>query len=149
MCSIDFGVKRSQCIDYWKWFLAQNCLHFIPIITKHHIQTSHELRVGLVDFGIKRTSHPTMSSSNQPTVTANKSSHFLKRGGGGKNQKGHSRSLTSFEAVLLSNGQGHNALITKKWFARNCFPFTPSIMKLHTQTPNEFICLYYSCKKLW
>ena len=34
-----------------------------------------------------------------------------------------------------SNGQGHNALITKNGFAQNCFPFTNTctILKLHTQ----------------
>ena len=37
-----------------------------------------------------------------------------------------------------AKGQGHNALITEKWFmSHNFFPFTPIILKLHTKTPHE------------
>ena len=40
-------------------------------------------------------------------------------------------------------GQGHNVVITGKWFlAHNCFPFTSAIIKLHAQIPCESrICL--------
>ena len=57
MCPIDFEVKRSrsQCINYWKWFLAHNCFPFTPIIMKLHMQTLHEARMCPIDFEDKRS----------------------------------------------------------------------------------------------
>ena len=59
MCSIVSGSKgqrsRSQCIDYWKWFMLNNCFSFTPIIMKLHIKTPHEWRMCSSDFGVKRS----------------------------------------------------------------------------------------------
>ena len=51
------GVKRSrsQCIDYWKWYMSHNCFSFTPVIMKLHMQTPHELRICPIDFGVKRS----------------------------------------------------------------------------------------------
>ena len=48
ICPIDLASKsqwsRSQCSDYWKWFMLHNCFIFTTIIIKRHTQTPHELR---------------------------------------------------------------------------------------------------------
>ena len=45
--------SRSQCINYWKRFLAHNCYPFIPMVTKLHRQTLHESRMCPIDFRVK------------------------------------------------------------------------------------------------
>ena len=57
MWPIYFEVQRSrsQCINYWKWFLAHNCFPFTPIIMKLHMQTPHEARMCPIDFEVKRS----------------------------------------------------------------------------------------------
>ena len=57
MDPMDFRVKRSrsQCKDYWKWFLAHNCFPFTPILMKLHMQSPHESSMGPLDFGVKRS----------------------------------------------------------------------------------------------
>ena len=47
--------SRSQCKDYWKWFLAHNCFPFTPIFMKLHIQSPHESSMDPMDFGVKRS----------------------------------------------------------------------------------------------
>ena len=47
--------SRSQCKDYWKWFLAHNCFPFTPIFMKLHMQSPHELSMDPMDFGVKRS----------------------------------------------------------------------------------------------
>ena len=44
--------SRSQCIDYWKWFMLHNCFPFTPIM-KLHTKTPHELRMCPIDLGAK------------------------------------------------------------------------------------------------
>ena len=47
--------SRSQCKDYWKWFLAHNCFPFTPIFMKLHMQSPHELSMDPMDFKVKRS----------------------------------------------------------------------------------------------
>ena len=47
--------SRSQCKDYWKWFLAHNYFPFTPIFMKLHMQSPHELSMDPMDFGVKRS----------------------------------------------------------------------------------------------
>ena len=47
--------SRSQCKDYWKWFLAHNCFPFTPIFMKLHMQSPHESSMDPMDFGVKRS----------------------------------------------------------------------------------------------
>ena len=47
--------SRSQCKDYWKWFLAHNCFPFTPILMKLHMQSPHESSINPMDFGVKRS----------------------------------------------------------------------------------------------
>ena len=47
--------SRSQCKDYWKWFLAHNCFPFTPILMKLHMQSPHESSMDPMDFGVKRS----------------------------------------------------------------------------------------------
>ena len=53
MCPVDYRVQmsRSQCIDFWKWFVLHNCIPFTPIIMKLHTKTSHQSRMFPIDFG--------------------------------------------------------------------------------------------------
>ena len=57
MDPMDFGVQRSrsQCKDYWKWFLAHNCFPFTPIFMKLHMQSPHESSMDPMDFGVQRS----------------------------------------------------------------------------------------------
>ena len=45
--------SRSQCSDYWKWFLAHNCFPFTSAIIKLHAQIPCESRICLTDIGVK------------------------------------------------------------------------------------------------
>ena len=45
--------SRSQCSDYWKWFLAHNCCPFTSAIIKRHAQIPCESRICLTDIGVK------------------------------------------------------------------------------------------------
>ena len=47
--------SRSQCKDYWKWFLAHNCFPFTPFFMKLHMQSPHESSMDPMDFGVKRS----------------------------------------------------------------------------------------------
>ena len=47
--------SRSQCKDYWKWFLVHNCFPFTPIFMKLHMQSPHESSMDPMDFGVKRS----------------------------------------------------------------------------------------------
>ena len=47
--------SRSQCKDYWKWFLAHNCFPYTPIFMKLHMQSPHESSMDPMDFGVKRS----------------------------------------------------------------------------------------------
>ena len=47
--------SRSQCKDYWKWFLTHNCFPFTPIFMKLHMQSPHEPSMDPMDFGVKRS----------------------------------------------------------------------------------------------
>ena len=38
--------SRSQCKDYWKWFLAHNCFPFTPIFMKLHMPVSPWVEYG-------------------------------------------------------------------------------------------------------
>ena len=46
--------SRSQCSDYWKWFLAHNCFPFTSAIIKLHAQIPCESRICLTDIGVKK-----------------------------------------------------------------------------------------------
>ena len=45
--------SRSQCIDYWKWFLVHNCFPFIFAFIKLYTQIPSESRICPNDIGIK------------------------------------------------------------------------------------------------
>ena len=45
--------SRSQCSDYWKWFLAHICFPFTSAIIKLHAQIPFESRICLTDIGVK------------------------------------------------------------------------------------------------
>ena len=45
--------SRSQCSDYWKWFLAHNCFPFTSAIIKLHAQIPCESMICLTDIGVK------------------------------------------------------------------------------------------------
>ena len=47
--------SRSQCKDYWKWFLAHNCFPFTPIFMKLHMQSPHESSMCPMEFRVKRS----------------------------------------------------------------------------------------------
>ena len=47
--------SRSQCKDYWKWFLAHNCFPFTPFLMKLHMQSLHESSMDPMEFGVKRS----------------------------------------------------------------------------------------------
>ena len=47
--------SRSQCKDYWKWFLAYNCFPFTPIFMKLHMQSPHESSMCPIKFRVKRS----------------------------------------------------------------------------------------------
>ena len=47
--------SRSQCIDYWKWFLLHSCFILTPKIMNLHTQTPYELRMCFIDVGFKRS----------------------------------------------------------------------------------------------
>ena len=47
--------SRSQCKDYWKWFQANNCFPFTPILMKLHMQSPHDSSMGPMKFGVKRS----------------------------------------------------------------------------------------------
>ena len=57
MCNIDFWIERSrsQCSDYWKWFLLHNCFIFTSIIPNLYKQTPHELRMCPIYIRVKRS----------------------------------------------------------------------------------------------
>ena len=45
--------SRSQCKDYWKWFLAHNCFPFTPIFMKLHMQSPHESSMCPMKYRVK------------------------------------------------------------------------------------------------
>ena len=47
--------SRSQCKDYWKWFLVHNCFPFTPIFMKLHMQSPHESSMCPMKFRVKRS----------------------------------------------------------------------------------------------
>ena len=47
--------SRSQCKDYWKWFLAHNCFPFTPIFMKLHMQSPHESSMCPMKFRVRRS----------------------------------------------------------------------------------------------
>ena len=111
--------SRSQCKDYWKWFLAHNCFPFTPIFMKLHMQSPHESSMDPMDFGVKR-------SKVKVTMQG-----LLKKVSGAKllplytyvDETSHAVSpWVEYGPYGLwgqkVKGQGHNARITEKGFWR-------------------------------
>ena len=73
--------SRSQCNDYWKWFLAHNCFPFTPIFMKLHMQSPHESSMDPMDFGVKRSKVKVTSHNCFPYLVHNLDSlNWLPRG---------------------------------------------------------------------
>ena len=56
--------SRSQCKDYWKWFLAHNCIPFTPILMKLHMQSPHESGMCPMKFRVKGQGHNGRNTQN-------------------------------------------------------------------------------------
>ena len=141
MDPMDFRVQRSrsQCKDYWKWFLEHNCFPCTPIFMKLHMQSPHESSMDPMDFKVKR-------SKVKVTMQG-----LLKKDSGGITASPLHLSLWNFTCslpmsrvwtlwTLGSKWQRSRSQCKDywKWFlAHNCFPFTPIFMKLHMQSPHE------------
>ena len=108
--------SRSQCKDYWKWFLANNCFRFTPILMKLHMQSPHESNMDPMYSEVKGQGHNaritengfkrvTASPLTYPHETSHAVSPWVKYGPYGLwGQK--------------VKGQGHNASITENGFWR-------------------------------
>ena len=131
--------SRSQCKDYWKWFLAHNCFPLTPIFMKLHMQSPHESSMDPMDFGVKR-------SKVKVTMQG-----LLKKGFWRITASPLHLSWWNFTCslpmswvwtlwTLGSKGQRSRSQCKDywKWFlAHNCFPFIHIFMKLHMQSPHE------------
>ena len=131
--------SRSQCKDYWKWFLVHNCFPFTPIFMKLHMQSPHESSMCPMKFRVKRSKgqgHNARITENGFFRITTSPLHL---------------SLWNFTCslpmsrvwtlwTLGSKGQRSRSQCKDYWkrfLAHNCFPFTPIFMKLHMQSPHE------------
>ena len=129
--------SRSQCKDYWKWFLAHNCFRFTPILMKLHMQSPHESNMDPMYSGVKRSRSQCkdywkwfQAYNCFPFTPIFMKLHM---------QSPYESNMDPYE-ILGSKGQRSRSQCKDywKWFqARNCFPFTPVLMKLHMQSPHE------------
>ena len=132
--------SRSQCKDYWKWFLAHNCFPFTPIFMKLQMQSPHESSMDPMDFGVKRSK---VKVTMQARITEN---GFLRITASPLHLSwwNFTCSLPMSQVWTLwtlgSKGQRSRSQCKDYWkriHAHNCFPFTPILMKLHMQSTNE------------
>ena len=128
MCPFAFGIQcsRSQCIDYWKWFMLHYCFPFTPIIIKLYINTPHELRICPINFGVIRSKVKVTMPWFLKMVFVHNCFPFT------ANIIKHNKTCTlnCRCALLISGSKGQRprsqCIDSWKWFmSDNCFPFTP------------------------
>ena len=119
VCALwNFGSKgqrsRSQCKDYWKWFLAHNCFCFSLMFIKLHMQSYHESSMHPVDFGVKVQGHIARIAENGFKHITASPLHL--------SSWNFTCSFPMSQVCALwnfgSKGQGHNARITENGFWR-------------------------------
>ena len=109
--------SRSQCNNYWKWFLVHNCFPFSPIFMKLHMQSIHESSMCSMKFRVKRSRSQCkdywkwlLVHNCFPFTPIFMKLHM---------QSPHESSMDPYGLWGQKvKGQGHNARITEKGFWR-------------------------------
>ena len=105
--------SRSQCKDYWKWFLAHNCFPFSPFFMKLHMQSPHESSMDPMDFGVKGQGHNArITEKGFWRITASLYTYLY------ENSHAFSPWVEYGPMNFGVKGQGHNARISEEGFWR-------------------------------
>ena len=117
--------SRSQCLGQVKWFHAHNCFPFTPTLMKLNRHAPHNqgwalLRLVKIVF-MRLTASPLHLSSQNSIQRRPMSRGCVLLILGSKGQRSRSQCIDCWKWLL----------------SRNCFPFIPVVMKLHTKNPLE------------
>ena len=103
--------SRSQCIDYWKWFMSHNCFPFTPFIMKLHTKLRLPMSQGctLLILGLKGQRSRSQCFDNWKWLMSHNSFPFTHIIMWGNTKTPHESRICPMDIKVKS--QGHNTLI--------------------------------------